>query len=87
MMYCPYTWIKKSREANWIGWSDGRLDRPEHYFYFVRVPDPQEELKRKGYLRPTPKIGGKYVGGSMTRITDRILTVKKYLTPPVIETV
>ena len=87
MMYCPYTWIKKSKEANWIGWSDGRLERPEKYFYFVRKPDPLEELKIKGYFKPRPEISRRNVIGSMTRITHKIQTGKGNLTLPVIDIV
>ena len=82
MMYCPYKWIRKSVEANWIGWSDGRLDKPGHYFYFVRKPDPQEELRRKGYF----KKPSHHHHTSMARISERIQRGRALFCVPAIET-
>ena len=52
MMYCPYMWIKSSTRDRWAGWGRERGSRGK-YFYFVRKPDPREELIRQGYFNTT----------------------------------
>ena len=47
MLYCPYMWIRASVRDMWAGWGRGRKGK---HFYFVRKPDPREELTRKGYF-------------------------------------
>ena len=54
MMYCPYTWIKESMRNNWAGWA--QRGRRGEYFYFVRKPDPREELLNKGYFKKSGKF-------------------------------
>ena len=56
MMYCPYKWIRKSVANTWAGWTQKKMRKREKYFYFVRKPDPTEELKRKGYLKDFGQI-------------------------------
>ena len=51
MIYCPYKWIKKSVANNWAGWTQITAKRRVNHFYFIRDPDPREELKRKGYFQ------------------------------------
>ena len=47
MLYCPYMWIRASQRDKWTGWGQGRKEK---HFYFVRKPDPREELTRQGYF-------------------------------------
>ena len=47
MLYCPCMWIMASMREGWAGWGRGRRG---DYFYYVRKPDPREELARKGYF-------------------------------------
>ena len=47
MLYCPLTWIRCSVRNSWAGWGS---DTPQAHFYWVRKPDPREELTRKGYF-------------------------------------
>ena len=54
MMYCPYTWIRESVRNNWAGWA--QRGRRGEYFYFVRKPDPREELLNKGYFKKSGKF-------------------------------
>ena len=51
-LYAPCTWVKESIEKNWAGW--GKNIKKGTHFYFVRKPDPREELLRKGYFK---KVG------------------------------
>ena len=47
-LYCPWMWMSKTKKANWDGWMRKRKGR---HFHYVRKPDPQEELKRRGYFK------------------------------------
>jgi hypothetical protein len=49
MLYCPCIWIRESLREGWAGWGRGRRRRG-NYFYYVRKPDPREELTSKGYF-------------------------------------
>ena len=48
-MYLPYSWITKTVQNNWAGWA--QIKRKRTYFYFVRKPNPREELQRQGYFK------------------------------------
>ena len=71
MMYCPYTWIRESVRNNWAGWA--QRGRRGEYFYFVRKPDPREELLNKGYF----KKSGKFIYLRRNTITASDLIEKK----------
>jgi hypothetical protein len=47
MLYCPCMWIRASLKEGWAGWGRGRRGK---HFYYVRKPNPREELTRKGYF-------------------------------------
>jgi hypothetical protein len=47
MLYCPCMWTMASLKEGWAGWGRGRRG---NYFYYVRKPDPREELTRIGYF-------------------------------------
>lgn len=52
MLYCPCMWIRRSIADRWAGWGQrARKTRGRKYFYFVRKPDPREDLIRQGYFR------------------------------------
>ena len=53
MLYCPYMWIRSSKIDMWAGW--GRQRKGKH-LYFVRKPNPSEELSRKGYFMNSAKM-------------------------------
>ena len=42
-----------SVRGQWAGLGQGRNTRRAKYFYFVRKPDPTEELNRNGYFLKT----------------------------------
>jgi hypothetical protein len=56
MLYCPCMWIRGSMRERWAGWGRGRRG---NYFYYVRKPDPREELTRQGYFVKT--VHGQFV--------------------------
>jgi hypothetical protein len=47
MLYCPLTWIRGSVRNSWVGWGS---NTQRAHFYFVRKPDPREELTRTGHF-------------------------------------
>ena len=47
MLYCPLTWIRCSVRNSWAGWGS---NTQRAHFYFVRKPDPREELTRTGHF-------------------------------------
>ena len=74
-LYCPFSWINASIKGRWAGWGKGtsRTD-----FKYVRKPDPQEELKRKGYFRKR----GRFSYVSRGKNTNKLMLKNKTRSQP-----
>ena len=51
-LYFPFSWIRSSSKGRWAGWG---ATAQAAQFRYVRIPDPREELLKKGYFKKSRK--------------------------------
>ena len=86
IIYCPYKWIKRSVANNWAGWTRISTKRRVNYFYFIREPDPREELRMKGYFQNVDDCSNiRRHKTNKVDIRNEIENYRRQIGPPIIQ--